>query len=57
MSDALVTGPSERERERGGVEGGEKKKKAAKGWRGERVVNKHIFMYGFRLQNALPPQV
>lgn len=33
-------------------------KKAAKGEaRGEegRVVNKHIFMYGFRLQSTLPP--
>lgn len=43
LSDALVTG---RERERcGGGGGGSKGRAEDKGW----VVNKHIFMYGFRL--------
>lgn len=41
-----------------GGEGGreEARKRGSGGVRGS-VVNKHIFMYGFRLQNALPPQV
>lgn len=56
MYDSPVTGASEKRQSRwcrrkwqrvggvGGVGGG-------------RAVNKHIFMYGFRLRNALPPQV
>lgn len=52
LSDALVTG-RERERCGGGGGGSEGRAEDKGGW----GVNKHIFMYGFRLWNALPPQV
>lgn len=59
LSDALVTGPSGRE-----VDGweeeecsGEKRQGTSRGGGRASAANKHIFMYSFRLRNALPPQV